>query len=157
MYPTKKELMKYRSLFISILFIGIYSCNNGDDGCTDITNTTSLEIEYGCINTKYQMDIDLSENFMIVRNQLGFTEFVTGSCQPTIDFSTYSLVIGKKGFVNGNNSIEYVLVENCNTGNQNLTVTFNQNETTEAPNLTYHALIPKLGDEQELNVEIVIN
>ena len=149
--------MKYRILIISILFLGIISCKNDDDDCADtIINTTSLEIEYGCINTKYQMDIDLSENHMIIRNQLDFAEFVSGSCQPTIDFSVYDLVIGKKGLANGNSSIDYKLVENCETGNQNLIVTFNQNETTEAPNLTYHALIPKLGDEQGLNVEIMI-
>ena len=66
-----------------------------------------------------------------------------------------------KGFKNlalsNIDSIEYELVEDCETENQNLIVTFNQNETTEAPNLTYHALIPKLGDKQELNVEIVID
>jgi len=149
--------MKYRILFISILLIGIFSCNNDDD-CTDtILNTTSLEFEYGCTNTEYQMDIELSENFMIIKNQLDFAEFVTGSCQPTIDFAVYDLIIGKKGLTNGNTSIDYELIENCETGNENLIVTFNQNETTEAPNLTYHALIPKLGDEQELNVEIIIN
>ncbi len=150
--------MKYRILIISILFLGIFSCKNDDDDCTDtIINTTSLEIEYGCTNTKYQMDIELSENYMIIRNQLDFAEFVSGSCQPNIDFSVYDLVIGKKGLANGNSSIDYELIENCQTGNENLSVTFNQNETTEAPNLTYHALIPKLGDEQVLNVEIVIN
>lgn len=149
--------MKYRILIISILFLGIISCNNDDDCPDTVLNTTSLEIEYGCINTKYQMDIDLSENHMIIRNQLDFAEFVSGSCQPAIDFSVYDLVIGKKGLSNGNSSIDYKLVEDCETGNQNLIVTFNQDETTEAPNLTYHALIPKLRDEQELNVEIVIN
>jgi len=150
--------MKYRIIIISILFLGIISCNSDDDDCDDtILNITSLEIEYGCINTKYQMDIDLSENHMIIRNQLDFAEFVSGSCQPTIDFSVYDLVIGKKGLANGNSSIDYELIEDCKTGNQNLIVTFNQNETTEAPNLTYHALIPKLGDEQELNVDIIIN
>lgn len=62
----------------------------------------------------------------------------------------------KKSHGNGNHSIIYELIENCETGSENLTVTFNQNETNEAPNLTYHSLIPKLGNEQELNVEIVI-
>lgn len=149
--------MKNRILIISILFLGILSCKN-DDGCNDIIqNTTSLEAEYDCIDTKYQMDIELSENYMIIKNQLDFAKFVSGSCQPTIDFSVYDLVVGKKGFTNGNNSIDYKLIENCETGNENLIVTFNQNETTEAPNLTYHALIPKLQDEQGLNVEIIIN
>ncbi|AUC81893.1 hypothetical protein [Lacinutrix sp. Bg11-31] len=150
--------MKYQILIISILFLGLVSCNCNNEDCTDIVlNTTSLEIEYGCTNTKHQMDIELSENHMIIRNQLDFSEFVSGSCQPTIDFSVYDLIIGKKGLTNGNTSIDYELIENCETRNQNLNVTFNQNGTNVAPNLTYHALIPKLRDEQEINVEIVIN
>jgi hypothetical protein len=149
--------MKHQILLLSILFLGIFfSCNKKND-CTDtVINTTSLESEYGCTDTKYQMDIDLSDNFMIIRNQLDFTEFVTGSCHPSIDFSTYDLVIGKKGLTSGNESIEYELIENCETGNLNLKVTFFQNITTVAPNLTYHALTPKIGSEQELNTEIII-
>ncbi len=150
--------MKFKNLFIALLAIGIFSCNNDDNGCADTTmNITSLEEEYGCTNTKYQMDINLSDDFIIIDNQADFTAMVTGSCQPPIDFATYDLVIGKKGLTSGNSSIEYELIQNCNTGNQNLIVTFIQNETAEAPDLTYHALIPKMGDNQELDVEIVIN
>ena len=150
---------KTRVLLLSFIFIGILSCSNDDDNnCSDlIIETTSLENEYGCSNTKYQMEIELSDNHMIIKNQLEFSEFVTGSCQPEIDFSTYDLVIGKKGLASGSSSISYELIENCENGNQTLTVTFNQNETTEAPNLTYHALIPKLENEQELNVQIIVN
>lgn len=134
----------------------IQSCNN-DDCENSILTVTDLETEYGCENTKYQMDIDLSDDFTIIRSQSDFDNLVTGSCQPTINFSIYDLVIGKKGLSNGNTSINYQLTEDCNTGNLKLHVTFNQNETTEAPNLTYHALLPKMGDEQKLNVEIEIN
>ncbi|WP_179353931.1 hypothetical protein [Winogradskyella vidalii] len=144
-------------LLLFLGFILLSGCSNDDD-CTDtVINTTSLEIAYGCTDTKYQMDIELSEDFMIIKNQLDFAEFVSGSCQPTIDFSIYDLIIGKKGLANGNTSIDYELIKNCETENENLIVTFNQNETAEAPNLTYHALIPKLEDDQELHVEIIIN
>ena len=138
-----------------ILLSSINACNNND--CTDtILNITSLESEYGCINTKYQMDIDLFDNHMIIRNQLDFTEFVIGTCQPIIDFTIYDLVIGKKGLTSGNNSIEYELIEDCKTGNINLIVIFNQNISTVAPNLTYHALIPKIGNQQQLSTEIIV-
>ena len=152
-------MKKMKILLLSFILIGIVSCSDDDNNnCSDsIIETTSLENEYGCINTKYQMDIELSNDHMIIRNQLDFSEFVTGSCQPEIDFSIYDLVIGKKGLSSGNSSINYELIENCNDGNQTLTVTFNQNETTEAPNLTYHALIPKLGNEQTLNIQIIVN
>ena len=51
----------------------------------------------------------------------------------------------------------YELVEDCETTAKTLTVTFNQNLTTEAPNLTYHRLIPKLMIGEELNVELIVN
>lgn len=151
--------MKLRILIISILILGIFSCDN-DDNCSDNDiNITSLESEYGCTNTKYQMDIGLSEseNYIIISNQSDFTDLVIGSCQPAIDFSVYDLVIGKQGLANGNSSIDYKLVKSCDTDNLKLTVTFNQNDTMIAPNLTYHALIPKINEEQELSVEIIIN
>ena len=151
------KITKLNHLIILALVL-VTSCKSDDDSCTDtIINTTSLEDEYGCTNTKNQVEIDLSENHTIIRNQLDYTDLVTGDCQPTIDFLLYDLVIGKKGLSTGNISIVYELTEDCETGNKNLTVTFNQDETTVAPNLTYHSLIPKLSDEQELDVEIIIN
>ena len=150
--------MKNLILYFSILFLGIISCKNNDEDCTNtIRNTTSLESEYGCSNTKHQMEIELADTYKIIRTQADFTEFVSGSCQPTIDFSIYDLVIGKKALSHGNSSIDYKLIENCETGNNTLSVTFNQNETLNTPNITYHALIPKLKNNQELNVEIVFN
>ncbi|RUA13174.1 MAG: hypothetical protein DSY83_12055 [Flavobacteriia bacterium] len=148
--------MKIRGLILLII-LKTFTCCQNDDACTDrILNTASLESEYGCANTKYQMEIDLVDEFTIIRSQSSFEALVTGSCQPQIDFSTYDLVIGKRSLSNGNTSIDYKLVEDCETGDQVLMVTFHQNDTTEAPNLTYHAFIPKLGDEQGLSIAITI-
>jgi len=159
--------MNTKIFILFIVFSTIISCNNDDDSnnnddnnCLELNidiDITSLENEYGCVDTKYQMEINLSEDYTIIRNQSDFDNLVTGSCQPTINFSNYDLIIGKKGLTNGNSTIDYVLTQHCETGNQTLKVTFNQNDTTVAPNLTYHALIPKLGEEQELNVEIIVN
>jgi len=119
--------------------------------------TTSLEAENNCINTLYQSDIDLSENYTIIRSQSAYDNLVTGSCQPQIDFSQYDLVIGKKGLPNGIISVDYQLFENCENQDLELQVQFNLNLTTVAPNVTYHRLIPKLGVEQNLIVEITMN
>lgn len=149
--------MKKSILFLALTLM-FFSCKKDDDGCTDtVVNTTSLEAEYGCTNTQYQMDIDLSETHTIIKNQQDFDVLVTGSCQPTIDFATYDLVIGKKQFTSGDVLIAYKLIESCETGNETLTVSFTTGVLTVAPNITYHALIPKLKDGQELNVEIVVN
>jgi hypothetical protein len=152
-------MKQIKILALPFIFAGILSCSNDDEvNCSDSTiETTSLENEYACINTPYQMDIELSEDYMIIGNQTEFLDLVTGSCLPDIDFSNYDLVIGKKGLSNGIDSINYVLIENCENESQILTVTFNKNATTEAPNLTYHALIPKLANEQEFSLVIEEN
>ena len=149
------NFIKLKLLIISMLIIGLSSCNNNvQNACTNsIINVSHLETEYGCSN----VNIDLSETYMIISNPLDFSEFVNTTCQSDIDFTNFDLVIGKKGLTNGLSSIEYGLIENCETENLNLTITFNLNETTVAPNIAYNALIPKLNENQVLTVDIVIN
>jgi hypothetical protein len=135
-----------------------YLFNNVNRNCNDvIINTTSLENEYACVNTKFLMDINLTNDFTIIHTQNEFDTLVSGDCQPQIDFNTYDLVIGKQNLANGNDSIVYELIKDCVTNNLTLKVTFNQNATEPAPILTYHALIPKLNPSQTLEVDIVIN
>tara|TARA_B100000809_G_scaffold265414_2_gene324174 strand:+ start:338 stop:586 length:249 start_codon:yes stop_codon:yes gene_type:complete len=70
---------------ISLSFI-TQSCSNKDD-CTPATfDITSLEMKYGCTNTTYQMDIDLSEDFIFIKSQTG--------CE------AYDVLIEKKGLTN---------------------------------------------------------
>ena len=158
--------MNYRIFLFSMLSLALFSCNNDDDTnetdlCPEETitiETTSLEAEYGCINTENIMEIDVSSgNFIIISNQQTFDDLVTEVCMPVIDFATYDLVIGRQGLTSGNDSIRYDLIEICETEAQTLTVTFIQNATSVAPTLTFHALIPKLATAQELAVAIVIN
>lgn len=143
-------------ILLVLSFVSINSCKNDDDDCAPmILEITSLENEYACVNTPYQMEIDLSEEFVIIRSQAVFDNLVTGSCTPEIDFEVYDLLIGKKGLTNGFESIDYDgLVKNCNNNELSLTITFVLNATTEAPNVTYHALVPKLAVNEVINVTI---
>lgn len=146
-------IMKYLILIISVIFF--LSCEK--EGCENtIIPITSLEKEYGCVNTKYQMDIDLQEDYTIIHTQSSFENLVIGNCQPQIDFSKYDLIIGKKGLGSGNASIDYELVENCEDKRLILTVIFYQTIFDEAPNLTYHALVPKIEKDRDLEVDIKI-
>lgn len=150
-----KTLFKF-TLILSLLFIG-QSCDKDKD-CEDvILNTTSLESEYGCTNTQFQIQISLYEEFIVIRNQEDFELLAEGDCQPEIDFATYDLVIGKKGLNSGYDSIEYVLTEKCDSGDLELEVTFIQDATMIAPVVVFHALVPKLGTDQEISVNIVTN
>ncbi len=144
--------------FISIIYLLItgliiFSCDKEED-CKNISlKTESLENLYGCTDTRYGLECRLSDNFEIIRSQQKFLDFTTGTCRPEIDFQLYDLIIGKKGLTSGNTSIDYKLIDDCKKGIKVLTVTFNQNIATVAPNLTYHALIPKLGDEETIQVD----
>ncbi|MAN58204.1 MAG: hypothetical protein CMC08_00010 [Flavobacteriaceae bacterium] len=140
----------------------LFACSNDDDSdgpaCTNTPIAfTDLEKQYGCTNTKREMDINLNDTFVIISSQEAFNALVTGTCTPQIDFGTYDLIIGKQFLSSGNDSIEYELVDVCDSDDILLTVTFNQNNTSEAPNLTYHLLAPKLESPENLEVEILIN
>lgn len=119
---------------------------------------TSIETYFGCSNTKYTMDIDLNNTFTIIRNQAQFDELVTISedCPINLDLTNYDLIIGKKSLTSGNESISYdYFTDDCQT--LIFRVTFNQNESMMAPNLTYHALVPKISDNEILQVETIVN
>jgi len=140
---------------LTVLFVA-FSCSNNNYCSNTMLAITSLETEYACNNTKNQMNINLVDDYMIISNQEDFSAFVSGTCQPTIDFAMYDIVIGRKSLTSGNDSIEYTLLENCETGNLNLKVTFIQNITAVVPTLNYHALVPKIGEQQVLTTEIII-
>ncbi|WP_028873620.1 hypothetical protein [Psychroserpens burtonensis] len=140
---------------ISLIFI-TQSCSNDDD-CIPLTiDITSLEVEYGCINTPYQMDINISEDFIIIRSQTIFDDLVTGTCTPQIDFEAFDLLIGKKALTNGFDTIDYDgLEKNCDNNQLSLSISFILNDTAEAPNVTYHVLVPKLPENELITVSLV--
>ncbi len=142
-------------ILTTLVLIGFYSCNKTDDN--NKISITNLESKYGCVDTKRQMQIDLLNDFKIIRTQIDFDSLVSGNCNPNINFITYDLLIGKKGLANGNDTIYYELIENYETENLNLKVNFINNMSMIAPNLTYHSLIPKLKSGQSIDVEIIIN
>ncbi|MCB2408143.1 hypothetical protein [Hymenobacter lucidus] len=114
----------------------------------------SLEGEYGCQDTRRNLTINLSETHTVIRSQVEFDQLVSGPCHPLIDFTTYDLVIGKKGLSSGNAGINYTFRRDCVTSKPMLHVEFRQGLTTEAPNITYHALVPKLNPGEQIGVEI---
>lgn len=142
-----------KALAFSVL-LGLISCDKKNECKSTELIVKSLETEYGCPDTRYGLQIDLSENYTIIRTQQDFENKVSSNCIPKIDFSSYDLVIGKKGLNRGNASIDYNLKRDC-TNILKLQVTFNQSLTLNAPIVTYHALIPKLGDKETVTVEFV--
>lgn len=143
--------------YFAILFLSFLSSCDKEADCQEQQSlpVTSLEQEYGCADTRYGLAIDLSDNFTIIRTQAGFENLVTSNgCNPSIDFSKYDLLIGKKRLPNGNVSIDYSLTRVCPSNKLRLKATFNQDVSMIVPNITYHALIPKLKGRETVDVEI---
>lgn len=154
-----KNVIKISALLLLTLTFG---CKSDDDIMTIedssiVGDFTSLEAEYGCVNTPYGLEIGLDNTFTIMFSQDDFNSLITGTCTPEIDFETYDLIVGKQGLTNGFDSITYAVVENPLTNALAVTVTFKLNATAEAPNAAYHLLVPKLTNPLLTTVDVIIN
>lgn len=154
MGATRKSFL----LLLISMFLMFAACEEKLDAeCLNSTiEVTSLEKEYGCINTRYSLQIALSNDYKIIRNQADFDQLVTGSCIPKIDFSKYDLVIGKKQLPTGNDYIKYKLTSECESKTFILRVTIRQDATLSPTAVTYHVLIPKIKHQQQLTVDVEV-
>jgi hypothetical protein len=146
--------MKYLTIFLSCVFAFV-SCKK--DNCKEELRTIkNLETEYGCVNTKRTLTINLTNNCTIIRSKDSYDNLVTGSCHPEINFSTYDLVIGRQSSGNLNDTIKYDLRKACPKNELTLTVDIVQSAVTQPDNVVYHVLIPKLGDEEPINIKVIV-
>jgi hypothetical protein len=120
----------------------------------ELFSVKHFETEYGCQETKHNLSILLTDSCTIIRSKADFDSKVTGICHPDIDFSLYDLVIGKKTSSNQNDTIIYDLRKTCPDNQLTLTVEIVQSDLTQPDNVTYHALIPKLGNNESLSITI---
>lgn len=146
-----------KKILLFFVFGLLFSCASSDNSTCEpmALPFTNLETEYGCVNTKYFLYNSVeTDSYIIIRNQNDFDTMTDDlTCRPQIDFETYDLVIGKKQLTSGNDSIQYEYIDNCIA--KKLKVTFLQNETLIAPNIIYHALIPKLSAQESIEVELI--
>lgn len=147
--------MKYKILFIAFL-ICLLSCNKKDDCKEQQIALKHFESDYGCADTRHTLNINLNNNCIIIRSKEAYDSQVSGSCHPEIDFALFDLVIGRQTSGNNNASITYDLRKTCPENELSLTVDLIQGLETIPDNVVYHALIPKLGDEESLNIKISV-
>ena len=146
--------MKYLLIICLFLIASILSCGEVEIACSDAL------IEVGQIETVNEcmiLDVNLRDNFVVIRNQTDFAEVVNATCQTAIDFSEFDLLIGRIGLSNGLISIEYEHTRPCDTNIPQLNIIFNLNEPAVAPDVVYNALIPKLRDNESLQVNLISN
>jgi hypothetical protein len=143
--------MKYSPIFTIILLSILTSCSKND--CNEkILFAKYLESDYECVNTKYSLVIDLQDSAKIIRSKEAYDAEVSGPCHPDIDFSKYDLVIGEQSSGNENDTIIYDYRLTCPNNELTLTVDIIQSVATRPDNVVYHAIIPKLGDEEIFHI-----
>jgi hypothetical protein len=141
--------MKIQIILLAVLMF-LSSCNKKED-CQDIILTVE---QLSCEDSKYSLNIDLSNNYTYIRSNEKYDLLVTGTCHPEIDFSHYDLIIGKQASGNENDTIYYDFRRTCPENRLTLNIEILQSDLTRPDNVTYHALIPKLGDEETIFVNI---
>jgi hypothetical protein len=118
--------------------------------------TKHFETDYGCQDTKHSLIVDLNNTALIIRSKVDYDTKVTGVCHPDIDFSIYDLVIGKQSSANSNDTILYDYKRTCPDKELTLAVDIVQSAVRVPDNVVYHAIIPKLGDQETLNIKITV-
>jgi len=143
------------SLSLLILFlIGL--------GCTKIAeNKEFREIDFlkfsdfGCpSNTPWHLNPTFNGELYFITSRQEFEECISIDYNPNIDFSNYSLLVGRKHFTSG----AALLDEKVETNDSKLlyTVTFLIDETTVAIGVRYYAIIPKPPKSMKIEVKHII-
>jgi len=142
------------SIIMAVFFFASVSCTKKDDCKETLLSIKHFESEYGCENTKHTLLIDTVNACVVIRSKESYDELVSGICHPEINFSLYDLIIGKQSTGNWNDTILYDYRKTCPENNLTLTIEIVQSDLTLPDNVVYHALIPKLGDEETLYLNI---
>ena len=146
--------MKYVCI-IPVLLICLSSCKKND--CKEELRTVKhFESEYGCVNTKYDLKINLTNNVTVIRSEDDYDTRVTGTCHPEIDFNLYDLVIGKQATAYRIDTILYDYRIACPEDQLSLSVEIIQSDANVADEVVFHAMIPKLGDDELLYINVNI-
>ncbi len=142
-------------IIICVVFTCILSCKK--DSCKEEPIIAKhFEAEYGCVNTKHGLNIDLVNNFTVIRSTDAYDSQVSGTCHPEIDFSSYDLIIGKQSSAYLNDTITYDYKRACPDMELTLSVDIIQSSQIQPDTVVYHALVPKIGDQETLNLMITV-
>jgi hypothetical protein len=148
----------FRPFIISVISLTIVSLwlSSCKKECQDIVyNVESFESLFDCQDTRNGLIIDLTNEAIIITSQSGFNSLVEGNCTPTIDFTTYDLIIGKKITQNLVDTIYYDYRADCPDRKKILKVEIIQSASATADTVVYHALIPKLKDDEGVSLTII--
>lgn len=152
---------KYLIVCVLIILSSLQSCKSDDEICTkDITDSTkTIEELYNCNTTFETLSlISKEESYTIITTKSEYDSKVEGDCHPEIDFTTYNLLIGYLGNAKKVSSLKNTLYRACEPNTYTLEVDIeSKDEETENPLFTYHLLVPKNEQIDDLSVVLLNN
>jgi len=150
----KKNIALY---FGIVLVTGIMLSSCKQDDCEEVVLPwESLEELYGCSDTRNELIVDITNSAILITNQTDYDAQVEGPCSPAIDFVNYDLVIGKRTTTQLVDTIYYDYLIACPGANKTLNVEIMQGTTVQADNPVFHVLIPKLGNGENIALNVYV-
>lgn len=150
--------MKIILKILIVTFIGLmslFSCKDDDDMCSNAyVEYKNIEDISNCQETLWNFTLNTEENFIIVRNQEEFEQFVNAeNCSVEIDFSDYDLIIGSH-YISPEATFDYEVIDNCSENELYILVRLINDQTTGSDEkAVFHVLVPKLigGENVQVN------
>ena len=141
--------------FFFVLVCCLVACTDEEcmTGGIDIKDIES----FGCGSSAFDMQVNTSNEFELIRNQDEFEMLVAANCSPDINWQEYDLIAGQRSFNRGVDSVVKSLVRDCLNNQVILRITFTLNDATEAVTIPFNTLIPKLSNDQLIFVEFIVN
>lgn len=149
--------MKIKVNLIIICIISsvcLISCNNDDDSCSnERVEFRNIEDVSNCQETLWDLTLNTVEDYLIIRNQEEFEQFVIAqNCTIEIDFTRYDLIIGSH-YISPEASFDYEVINNCEENYLYVFVKLLNNQPSEIENkAVYHVLVPKLENGQTVQI-----
>lgn len=149
-----EHIMMKKNAIGKILLIGLLticlSCQK--ESCSDNRGEYLTISDFGCQENEINLKKEYNNSYYIIEDSIMFNEYVDCKCNPQIDFSKYTMIIGNKSFTNGTHIESMKMKENC--FRIKLEVVFDSRGLTDvAPILLYHAIIYKPINGQSIKVK----
>lgn len=140
-----------------ILIITIFMGSCAEDDCQSGSIDIKELDEFGCLNAQLTMMVDSPNEFDLIRSQDEYNQLVSGTCEPQINWQEYDLIAGRISFDKTVDSVSKRLTKDCFNNQLTLRIEFNLSDMEIPTAINFHALIPKLSNEETIFVEFIIN
>lgn len=147
--------------FYLLCFLAAFACTacndrDNEDCDPSYVEVRSLEEEYGCPATPFGISVDVEDDFIIISSQDEYDALVSGTCNAVVDYEVYDLIIGRQQTTGTLTEINYTYRRVCPGNRFELVVVILTTSSPSTPILTYHALVPKIGEGQAVDLVVEV-